>query len=90
MGRLGRPTNNRKKFSEINISNQFTSQKDIEKLSAEEMPVNYNAMYDIPPFNPHQILSAFSKLPPFQSSETHISLGVENSVDSKRKITVVK
>ena len=65
-----------------NISNQFISQKDIEKLSAEEVSVS-----DIPLFNPHQNLSAFPKLTPFQSSETHISLGVENIVGSKRTIT---
>ena len=42
--RVGRSTNNRKKFSKINISNQFLSQKDIEKLSAEEVPVNDNVV----------------------------------------------
>ena len=49
--------------------------------------MNDNAMYDIPSFNPHQNLSAFSKLTLFQSSETHIPFGVENIVGSKRKIT---
>ena len=81
-GRVGRSTNNAKKFMKTNISNQFISQKDIEKLSAEEVSVS-----DIPLFNPHQNLSAFPKLTPFQSSGTHISLGVENIVGSKRKIT---
>ena len=86
-GRVGRSTNNKKKFSKINISNQFISQNDIEKLPAEEVSVNDNAMYDIRPFNPHQNSSAFPNLNSFQSSETHISLGVENIVGSKRTIT---
>ena len=60
----------------MNISNQFVSQRDIEKLSPEEVSVNDNAMYDIPPCNTHQNLSVFPKLTPFQSSETHILLGV--------------
>ena len=86
-GRVGRSTNNKKKFSKINISNQFISQNDIAKLPAEEVSVNDNAMYDIPPFNPQQNSSAFPNLNSFQSSETHISLGVENIVGSKRTIT---
>ena len=83
---MGRSTNNRNKFSKINISNQFVSQRNIEKLSAEEVSVNDNAMCDIPPCNTHQNLSVFPKLTPFQSSETHILLGV----GSKRKITESK
>ena len=89
-GRVGRSTSNKKKFSKINILNQFISQKDIEKLTAEDVSVSDTAMYDIPPFNPHQNSSAFLNLIPFQSwksSETHISLGVENIVGSKRTIT---
>ena len=35
----------------------------------------------------HQNSSAFPQLTPFQSSETHISLEVENIVGSKRTIT---
>ena len=51
-----------------------------------------NATYDISPFNPHQSLTVFPKFLPFQLSETHthVSLGVENIVSSKRKITESK
>lgn len=49
--------------------------------------MNNNNIYDEPPFNRHQNLSAFPKLIPFQLSETHISIGVGNIVGSKKKIT---
>ena len=85
-GKVGRSTNNKKKFSKINILNQFSSQKDIEKLFAEEVSMSDNAMYDIPLFNPHQNSSDFPNLTPFRSSETHIPLGVENILVAKEQL----
>ena len=51
--------------------------------------MNDNAMYDIPSFNPHQNLSAFSKLTLFQSSE-HIShLVLKTLLVAKEKLQKV-
>ena len=67
------------------ISTQFTSQRDKEKSSIEEVSVNNSATYDITRFNCHQNLSTFPEHKPSQSSETHISLGVENIVSSSQR-----
>lgn len=50
--------------------------------------MNDNATYDIPPFNPHQNLSSFSKLTPFLSSQTHIS-PTENKSEAT-EVTITK
>lgn len=50
--------------------------------------MNDNVTYDISPFNPHENLSSFSKLPPFSSSETHISL-TENKSETA-EVTIAK
>ena len=76
-----------KKFREISIPNQFTRQKDKERLSIEEVSVNENATYDIPPFNPNQNLNCFSELTPFQSSETYISMTENKSEPGEVTIT---
>lgn len=74
-----------KKFSKESISNEFTNQKDKKKSSVEEVSLNDRAKYDKTRFN-HQNLSAFSKLQPFQSCETHIYLELKTLLVAKKEL----